>query len=177
MLVAVLALVGCGGAEDGGASIAFYHLEAQIRGPVDNGGDVTCGETAVVCPGAADEGGPATYEYAVTGDPALTQDDVVTDRAQALVADITGQAAVTLDLTEGGAKAFHDFTRELVRIGRERASPQHIAVVVGGEIVSWPSIAYEEYPDGLTGANGVQFAVATVDDAQRLARAIRGEDE
>ena len=176
MLIAVLVLAGCGGGDGSGAPIAMYHLEAQIRGPAEADGDVTCGPTAVLCPGAADEGGSATYEYAVAGDPALTEDDVVTERAQALVADVTGQAAVTLDLTDDGANAFHDFTRELVRIGRERASPQHIAIVVGGEIVSWPSIDYQQYPDGLTGDTGVQVIVATLEDAQRLAREIRGED-
>ncbi len=170
MLLAALALAGCGGGNDAG-SVELYHLEAQLDGPVEDP-EITCG-TIDTCPNAGDS---PRLGYSVTGDPRLDTDDFVTERAQALVADVTGQPAVTLDLTADGQAKFHDFTRELVRIGRGRGEPQRIAVVVGDALVSWPAIDYEQYPDGLTAETGIQIAVATVEDAQRLAREIRGED-
>ena len=171
MLLGVLLLAGCGGS-DGGASIALYHLEAHVRGPVADG-EVTCPSTVVVCPYTNAES--MAHGYDLAGDPALTEDDFATERAQALLDANSGQPAVMLDLTADGAKKFEELTRELARTGHARTEVQHLAVVVGDELVSWPSLDYQLYPDGLDGENGVQIAVDTVADAQRLAREIRGD--
>jgi hypothetical protein len=50
-------------------------------------------------------------------------------------------------------------------------------VVVGDEIVSFPQIDFDVYPDGIPNAPGIQIAAANDADARELVRRLRGEGD
>ena len=50
----------------------------------------------------------------------------------------------------------------------------HVAVVVGDEIVAFPEIDYDDYPDGLKDAPGIQIVAVSDADARELVRRLRG---
>ena len=51
----------------------------------------------------------------------------------------------------------------------------HVAVVVGDEIVAFPEIDFDVYPDGIPNAPAIQFPAASAGDARDLARRLRGD--
>ena len=50
----------------------------------------------------------------------------------------------------------------------------HVAVVVGDEIVAFPEIDYDDYPDGLPHAPAIHIVAASDADARDLIRRLRG---
>ena len=81
---------------------------------------------------------------------------------------------MVVDLTAEGRKAFAQVTKEAARIGGRDQGWHHVAVVVGDEIVAFPEIDYDDYPDGFTDAPGIQIVAASDADARELVRRLRG---
>ena len=147
---------------------------------------LTCSaDTAVVCPGL--NGAPApgtTYYYLFNHQPTsadapvpeMTGDDLKL-RGTRQDFDQTNQPIVVMQFTDKGADTFHDITRELAVRGKTQtqvlASPdpllQHFAIVLDNEIRSWPSIDYEQYPDGIAGNSAQITGLASVQEAKDLA--------
>ncbi|OFW74648.1 MAG: hypothetical protein A2Y55_03815, partial [Actinobacteria bacterium RBG_16_68_12] len=115
---------------------------------------VTCGETAVVCPGGPGGGGvPAdrTYYYLFEYDPPnvpqMTGEDL---KLSGTRADFDtspgggGQPIVTMEFTGGGSDKFEKITRDEYLRGRQRQAPQHFAIVLDREIKTFPQIDYTD---------------------------------
>ena len=67
-----------------------------------------------------------------------------------------------------GRKKFH--ARAEALRGRRRGALQHFAIVLDGELKSFPSIDYSQYPDGIDPINGAQITgILSVGEAKDLA--------
>jgi SecD/SecF fusion protein len=146
---------------------------------------VTCGPSAVVCPGVAESPPTKTYyyvfEYEPTAEspiPEMTGDDLKLTGTRQDFDPQTGQPVVLMQFTDQGADRFEAITRELAIRGQTQTAQQasttpllqHFAIVLDGEIQSWPSIDFNQYPDGISGNNGAQITgLASVQEAKDLA--------
>jgi hypothetical protein len=166
LLAAVLlaALLGCGGGKEG-ESFAVYHLELAI-GPAGEEGELRCGPPRA-CPGVVAQESPREVRYEVLAPPGVDEDDV--DRTTARSAG----TAVSVALTASGREAFARLTREVARYGGRDQGWHHLAVVVGDEIVAFPEIDFDAYPDGIPDAPAVELTAVDPDDAAELAMRIR----
>jgi hypothetical protein len=169
LLAGVLLLVcmGCGGDGDGGERFALYHLETSI-GPPGMTGDLRCGPPRPVCPGVLRQPPAAEVRYEVRAAPAV-EDDAI-DRA-GVRAD---GDAVSIALTPAGSDAFARLSKEVARVGGRDQGWHHIAVVVGDEIVAFPEIDFDVYPNGIPDAPSLQLTTASAQDAQQLVERLRG---
>jgi hypothetical protein len=169
LLAAVLltAVLGCGGGAEG-ESIAVYHLELAL-GPPGEEGELRCGPPRS-CPGVVPQPSPREVRYEVLAAPGVDGDDV--DRTTARSAG----TAVSVALTEAGREAFARLTREVARYGGRDQGWHHLAVVVGDEIVAFPEIDFDAYPDGIPDAPGIEITAVDPDDAAELAGRIAGEE-
>ncbi len=141
---------------------------------------LTCGKSAVVCPGVNASPPTRTYFYLFKYQPTdaehpipeMTGEDLKLKGTRQDFDTQTGEAIVLMQFTDGGADIFQDITRELAVRGRLKTGQlgsstpilQHFAIVLDGEIRSWPSIDYQQYPDGISGRNGAQ--ITGLDSAQ-----------
>jgi SecD/SecF fusion protein len=154
---------------------------------------LTCGIGEVVCPGLGIENPTANYFYLVrngefktsTGEtkevPEMRGDDLRLAGTRADFDPNTGEPIVTMQFTDAGADKFGDITnaeadrgKALYNIsgggGDPRNSFQHFAIVLDREIKSWPSIDWEQYPNGISGTNGAQITgIGDLDEAKNLA--------
>ena len=88
-----------------------------------------------------------------------------------------GEPIVTLQFTDEGGDKFHEITRELARRGQirtdELASPepilQHFAIVLDGEIRSFPTIDFIQNPDGIAGDSAQITGLSSQQEADDLA--------
>ena len=112
---------------------------------------VTCGEGAVVCPGADGAGLPPdrTYYYLFTYTPPdvpqMTGEDFKLSGTRADFDTSPGGAGrpiVTMEFTGSGSDKFEDITRELWIRGKLNNAPQHFAIVLDREIRTFPQIDY-----------------------------------
>jgi preprotein translocase subunit SecD len=150
------------GGQDAGRAAALTEAEARSRA------DTSPGARAV----QADRGW-----FALAGDPALTNADVASARADEDPAG--GGASVALDLTPPGQQAFTTLTRELAQRGAELArsgdplrTSQHLALVLDDRIVSTPFINWREVPDGIDGADGAYMSGLPTPEQARLTAAL-----
>jgi SecD/SecF fusion protein len=102
---------------------------------------------------------PQARFYVLKDDAALTGSAIA--RAQAST-DMTDDPDVQLSFTSAGAKQFSGVTRRIARQGLADTPPgqtlnQHFAVAVDGKLITVPSIAYQVYPDGVSGADGADI--------------------
>jgi hypothetical protein len=171
----LLGCLGCGGQDSDGAQFAIYHLEAAIGRPGDEG-DLRCGPPRIVCPGVVRQPPPRAFRYPVTADPALTGAGIERSSVRQATDPETGAALVLVDLNAEGTEAFAAVTREAARVGGRDQMWHHVAVVVGDEIVAFPEIDYDDYPDGMTNAPGIQIAAVSAADARELVRRLRDGD-
>jgi SecD/SecF fusion protein len=89
----------------------------------------------------------------------------------------TGEPIVTLQFTGEGRDKFHEVTRELARRGQIRtnelasAEPvyQHFAIVLDGEIRSFPFIDFLQNPDGINSPQAQITGLSSQQEAQDLA--------
>jgi SecD/SecF fusion protein len=88
--------------------------------------------------------------------PGLTGRDV-TEARSTLDTGGTNEPIVTMQFTDEGRQAFADITRQLALDGSVRGELQSFAIILDGEIVSAPTIDYEQYPFGIDGRNGAQI--------------------
>ncbi|MFP5450940.1 MAG: protein translocase subunit SecD [Thermoleophilia bacterium] len=88
--------------------------------------------------------------------PGLTGRDV-TEARSTLDTGGTNEPIVTMQFTDEGRQAFADITRQLALDGSVRGELQSFAIILDGEVVSAPTIDYEQYPFGIDGRNGAQI--------------------
>jgi hypothetical protein len=169
----LLLCLGCGGEDDDGERFGIYHLETAIGRPGDEG-ELRCGPLRVVCPGVVRQPPPRAFRYAVRAAPALTGDDIDRSTVRRAADPETGAPLVVVDLTVEGSRAFARVTKEAARVGGRDQAWHHVAVVVGDEIVAFPQVDYDAYPDGIMDAPGIQIIAASDADARNLVRRLRG---
>jgi SecD/SecF fusion protein len=114
---------------------------------------VTCGEGAVVCPGAGGAGvsPDRTYyylfEYTPPTVPQMTGEDFKLSGTRADFDTSPGGAGrpiVTMEFTGAGSDKFEDITRNLWIRGKLRNTPQHFAIVLDREIRTFPQIDFTD---------------------------------
>jgi hypothetical protein len=164
--VLLLALFGCGGGEGRGEEFAVYHLELAID-RAGSEGELRCGPPRA-CPGVVAQPAPQEVRYDAVARPGL--DDEAIDRSTAVA---TG-SAVSVRLTASGRAAFARLTREVARYGGRDQGWHHLAVVLGGEIVAFPEIDFDAYPDGIRDASSLDIPALDAADARELVRRLRG---
>ncbi|MFL6011793.1 MAG: SecDF P1 head subdomain-containing protein [Gaiellaceae bacterium] len=106
--------------------------------------------------------------------PALALADVARESVRATSDPATGQPVVTFRLTPEGETKFARLTRALARRGAAVGRPFHLVIAVDGRVISRPYVDYGRNPQGIPGDNGVQLGTATIVDARRVAKALRG---
>jgi SecD/SecF fusion protein len=149
---------------------------------------LTCGPDAVVCPG--DVPPTRTYYYLFRYQPSdpdepvpeLTGEDLKGDRTRQDF-DQFGRPNVLLEFTDRGADRFHEITRELSRRGAENAAlggatsreeqqlyAQHFAIVLDGEIRSFPQIDFTDpsLADGISGGSAQITGLENIAEADAL---------
>ena len=167
----LIACSACGGGRDGD-EFALYHLEAAI-GPPGSAGELRCGPPRMECPGVLQQPPQHDYHYAARKPPALTGDDILRDSVRAIPGTAAGERRVTIALTSPGRRAFARLTKEVARTGGRDQGWHHVAVVVGDEIVAFPEIDFDVYPDGIANAPAIQFPAASAADAEDLVERLR----
>jgi SecD/SecF fusion protein len=120
---------------------------------------ISCGTNAVVCPGT---GGPPPhtlfylFKHITNQIPELTGGGLKLSGTRADF-DQNNQPIVLMSFTGKGGKKFHEITRAEAQRGKLRGTPQHFAIVLDGQIQSFPQIDYSQYPDGIDPINGAQI--------------------
>ena len=170
----LLLCLGCGGDAPDADRFAVYHLESAIGAPGD-AGELRCGPPRTVCPGVVSQPPPRTFRYRTRAAPALVDDDVVRSSARRATDPATGTPLVVLDLTTHGRDAFARLTKEAARVGGRDLTWHHVAFVVGDEIVAFPPIDFDVYPDGIAAAPSLRIAAVSDADARDLVERLRGE--
>jgi hypothetical protein len=171
VLAVMLLLVcgACGGDDHGGDGqrLALYHLEIAIGGPGAKG-ELRCGPPRPVCPGVITQPPPGEVHYELLGAPELEEDAI--DRAGVRADGST----VSIPFTPDGTAAFARLTREVAHYGARDQGWHHVAVVVGDELVAFPEIDFDKYPDGIAHAPAVQLPASSEEDARDLVERLRG---
>jgi len=167
----LLAGSACGG-DDRGERFELYHLEAAI-GPPGTDGELRCGPPRRACPGVLKQPPPAVVHYEVKAAPAVTSDHIDRASVRSATDTATGSPLLTVALTAEGRMAFARLTKEIARTGGRDQGWHHVAVVVGDEIVAFPEIDFDVYPDGIPDAPGVQIIAASESDARDLVARLR----
>jgi SecD/SecF fusion protein len=135
--------------KSGGKLPAGRRLFAVPKGMVV----VSCGEGAVVCPGAGGAGvaPDRTYYYLFKYDPPnvpqMTGEDLKLSGTRADFDTSPGggnQPIVTIELTGSGADKFEKITRDEWIRGKLRQQPQHFAIVLDREIKTFPQIDFTD---------------------------------
>jgi SecD/SecF fusion protein len=152
---------------------------------------LTCGSNAVVCPGVNESPPTRTYYYIFRYLPGHPTDQVPELTGEDLKGEGTRQdfgqsnePIVTLEFTGRGGDRFHEITRELSRRGAENAAlagasgreeqrlyAQHFAIVLDGEIRSWPQIDFTDpsLVDGISGGRAQITGLDSIQEAKDLA--------
>jgi SecD/SecF fusion protein len=132
---------------------------------------VTCGQNAVVCPGANGAGVQPTqtyyylFKYRPPTVPQMTGKDL--KNAAADFDPQTGQPIVTMDFTHSGGKKFQEITAQEWTRGRIKNAPQHFAIVLDREIRTFPQI---DYTDGSL-SGGIGGGRAQIEGLQSIGEA------
>ena len=147
---------------------------------------LTCGVGARLCPGVGPPNGTYYYlfKYQPTNKehpiPELTGSDL---KGQGTRQDFgqNNEPIVTLQFTNKGGDKFHDITRLLAQRGLQQANlagaqgsardnyKQSFAIVLDGEIRSYPSIDFDTLPDGIAGGNAEITGLQSIQEAKDLA--------
>ena len=169
----LLLCTACGGDEDGGEEFRIYHLEAAI-GPPAADGELRCGPPRIACPGIVEQPVRSLVRYEVRTAPAVTSDEIERATVRRASDPVTGAALVLVELTADGRADFAQVTKTAARVGGRDQAWHHVAVVVGDEIVAFPEIDYDAYPDGFPDAPAIRIVAAGEADARELVRRLRG---
>jgi SecD/SecF fusion protein len=169
------------------ASARFEELgeSARVLGVPKNRIVLTCGidTSASGCPPGDAAAPGVTYYYlfkyqpfAEEPIPEMTGNDLRLSGTRDDIDPQTGENIVLMRFTDEGEDKFADVTRELAQRGNQRSSFggqeqfQHFAIVLDGEIRSWPSIDFNENPNGISGSSGAQITgMAGQQEARDLA--------
>jgi SecD/SecF fusion protein len=155
---------------------------------------IACGGRADFCPGVGAIGGNvAYYLFKHTPErerdklalkeqfPQMTGEDLRLSGTRQDFDTTTGQPIVLMQFTDAGEEKFHDITREEAIRGQLQynrfgggGNPddfnQSFAIVLDEEIVTFPTIDFNEYPDGISGENGAQITgIGSVQEAKDIA--------
>jgi SecD/SecF fusion protein len=150
---------------------------------------ITCGQSAVVCPGVNESPPTRTYYYLFKYDPTnkttpipeMTGGDLKLSGTRQDFDPQTSEPEVLLAFTGQGRKRFHQITREEAIRGKTQyarfgqgADPnnfnQHFAIVLDRDIKSFPSIDFNEFPGGIDPVNGARITgIRSVGEAKDLA--------
>jgi SecD/SecF fusion protein len=156
----------------------------KVLAAPENTAVLTCGSIEAACPGQEGQGGvinppPAgtTYYYLIKKDPAkgipeMTGKDLKLSGTKQDFDPNTNEPVVLLSFTKSGGKIFHKITRDEWLRGKLQNSPQHFAIVLDGEIRSFPQIDYTDasLSDGIDPINGAQITnIGSVGEAKNLA--------
>jgi hypothetical protein len=169
----LLAGAACGDEDRRGERFELYHLETAI-GPPGADGDLRCGPPRPECPGVLQRPPPRVVHYGIRSDPVVTGEHIDRGRVQTATDPATGAAVLTVTLTADGRRAFARLTKEVARVGGRDLGWHHVAVVVGDEIVAFPEVDFDVYPDGIPNAPGIQIPATSDGDARELAERLRG---
>jgi preprotein translocase subunit SecD len=170
----LLVCVGCGGEGDDAERFAIYHLETSVGRPRTEG-ELRCGPPRVACPGVVEQPAPRESRYAVLAPPFVTEDGLDLAGANVVTDPATGGAAVAVPFTDEGRAAFARLTREVARVGGRDQTWHHLAIVVDGEIVAFPEVDFDAYPDGFPDAPSLQIEAMSLADARSLVERLRGD--
>jgi SecD/SecF fusion protein len=151
---------------------------------------LTCTDNATVCPGVGVPAPGATYYYLFKYQPnnpthpipELTGNDLKGDQTRQDFG-AGNQPIVTLGFTNEGGDKFHEITRELAQRGLTQANlagatgdqreayKQSFAIVLDGEIRSFPSIDFDDpsLRDGIAGGQAEITGLDSVQEAKDLA--------
>jgi SecD/SecF fusion protein len=136
--------------KSGGKLPAGRELRAVPEGMVV----ITCGRSAVVCPGGPQGSGvppDRTYYYLFKYDPPnvpqMTGEDLKLSGTRAdfdTSPGRSGQPIVTMEFTGRGSDKFERITRDEWIRGKLRQQPQHFAIVLDREIRTFPQIDFTD---------------------------------
>jgi SecD/SecF fusion protein len=144
---------------------------------------LTCGPPTDLCPpGIQSPQRPFYYLFRYQPDsaenpvPEMTGEDLELRGTQSDFGQ-TGDPIVVLQFTGAGRDKFHEITRDLARRGEVRTNEQasgteifqHFAIVLDGEIRSFPYIDFTLYPDGLSGSTAQISGLSSQQEADDLA--------
>jgi SecD/SecF fusion protein len=173
-------------------------IERQFGGEVPEGSKfyavpegrtiLTCGPSARLCPGVNEVPPTRNYYYLYKFQPNNAEDPVPELTGEDLKGEGTRQdfgqnnePIVTLEFTDKGGDLFHDITRELAQRGVQQANlagatgsdrenyNQSFAIVLDGEIRSFPSIDFDDLPDGIAGGRAEITGLDSIQEAKDLA--------
>ncbi len=149
---------------------------------------LTCGIGEVVCPGVNAENPTRNYFYLIKFDPTnpdpekvvpeMSGADLQLDGTRQDYDTTSGEPIVTMQFTDKGADKFGRITNAEAKRGKLLTSTlgggqkitQHFAIVLDRQIKSWPSIDWEQYPNGIGGTNGAQITgIGDLSEARTLA--------
>ncbi len=141
---------------------------------------VTCGENAVVCPGAQGQGvvPDRTYYYLFKYEPPdipqMTGEDLKLDGTRADFDTSPGgggRPIVTMEFTGRGSDKFEEITRNEWTRGRIRQQPQHFAIVLDREIRTFPQIDFTDssLSGGIGGGRAQIEGLESFDEARDIA--------
>ncbi len=136
-------------------------------------GKLRCGPPRAECPGVLKQPPPRVYRYEVRAPPAVTEEDIDRDSVRETADPATGAPVLTVAFTTEGRRAFARLSKEVARTGGRDQGWHHLAVVVGDEIVAFPEIDFDVYPDGFPDAPDLRFPAASETDARELVERLR----
>jgi SecD/SecF fusion protein len=171
-------------------------IERQFGGTVPEGSKfyavpegrtiLTCGPSARLCPPNLPP--TKTYYYLFKYEPNNAEHPIPELTGNDLNPDGTRQdfgqrnePIVTLNFTGAGGDKFHEITRQLAQRGQQQANlagatgaeqdnyNQSFAIVLDGEIRSFPSIDFNDLPDGIAGGRAEITGLDSIQEAKDLA--------
>jgi SecD/SecF fusion protein len=147
---------------------------------------LTCGPPARLCPGVTQAPPTNTSYYLFKYEPNNPEHPI----PELTGSDLKGaqpdfgqgnRPIVRMDFTGKGADKFHDVTRTLAQRGLQQANlngasgserdnfNQSFAIVLDGEIRSFPSVDFDDYPDGISGGGAEISGLDSVQESKDLA--------
>jgi SecD/SecF fusion protein len=173
-------------------------IERQFGGDIPEGAKfyavpegrtiLSCGPSASLCPGVDQVPPTQNYYYLYKYQPNDAENPIPELTGEDLKGEGTRQdfgqnnePIVTLEFTDEGGDRFHDITRELAQRGLQQANlagatgadrdnfNQSFAIVLDGEIRSFPSIDFDNLPDGIAGGRAEITGLDDIQEAKDLA--------
>jgi SecD/SecF fusion protein len=147
---------------------------------------LTCGPPARLCPGVAQAPPTSTYYYLFKYQP-NDKEHPIPELTGSDLKDAQpdfGQGnrpIVRIEFTGKGGDRFHEITRELAQRGLQLANlngatgsardqfNQSFAIVLDGEIRSFPSVDFDDYPDGIAGGGAEISGLDSPQESKDLA--------
>jgi SecD/SecF fusion protein len=101
-----------------------------------------------------DREGPLTYVI-FQDRPGVTGRDISSASATRDIGQgRSGEPIVSMQFTDNGKRQFREITRQLASRGRIQGVNQSFAIVLDGELISNPTVDYQQYPLGIDPDNG-----------------------